>query len=233
MTELYSLPQIISGFNEKTVNVVKDVFGSFVKDFITLSPIEAELAKLFANSFRYAKFAIANQYYMLAEASGLDFYKIYHALTHGYPRMQDFPKAGFSAGPCLVKDTRQLLTFAENQYSLGHSAIMVNEGMPQFLVNQIEKKYSIKRKIVGILGMAFKGEIDDSRDSLSYKLKKILTSKAKQVLCTDEYINDTRFFDLNIVLEKADILILGAPHKKYQDIQINKPIYDVWNFLNK
>lgn len=233
MTELYSLPQIISSFDEAGLHAARQVFGLLASELVELSPLEAELAKLFTNSWRYVQFATANQYYMIAESAGLDFYKIYHAITHNYPRAQGFPGAGFAAGPCLFKDTMQLSAFSGNQYFLGHSAMLINEGMPQFIVNQLKKRFVLMDKTIGILGMAFKGESDDTRSSLSYKLKKLLEFEANRVLCTDEYVEDDIIMPLEQVVEEADILILATPHRRYKTIQTDKEIVDIWNCTEK
>lgn len=232
MTELYTLPQIVSGFDEIAISTATKVFNFLTNDIVYLEPMEAELAKLFTNSWRYIQFATANQYYMLAESKGLDFYRIYYAMTHNYPRTKNFPKAGFAAGPCLFKDTMQLSSFSDNQFFIGHSAMLINEGLPNFIVKQLKKEVILKDLTVGILGMAFKANSDDSRSSLSYKLKKILEFEAKNVLCTDVYIKDKSFLSLDELLEKSDILILGTPHSDYKNIKITKKIIDVWNFFD-
>jgi len=228
MTELHTLPQIVSGFDDHALEVARSVFGLLTKELIELTPMEAELAKLFTNSWRYIQFATANQYYMLAEAQGLDFYKIHDAVTRNYPRTANFPPAGFAAGPCLLKDTMQLSAFSGNQFFLGHAAMLVNEEMPQFLVDQLKKEMDLGNKTVGILGMAFKGESDDKRDSLSYKLKRYLQFHARRVLCSDEYVKDDRFVSLETVLEEADVVIIGAPHARYRTIETEKPVVDIW-----
>ncbi|MFX0071950.1 MAG: nucleotide sugar dehydrogenase [Candidatus Hermodarchaeota archaeon] len=233
MKELYSLPQIISGFDSKALSDARKVFSYLTKDLVELSPMEAELAKLFTNSWRYIQFATANQYFMLAESMELDFYKIYQAMTYKYPRAEGFPRAGLTAGPCLFKDTMQLSAFSGNKFFLGHSAMLINEGLPDFIVRQLKKKYDLSAKTVGILGMAFKGESDDKRASLSYKLKRILEFEAQKVLCTDEYISDELFMPLEEVLEKSDILIVSAPHNRYRTIKTSKILVDVWNWVVK
>ena len=175
--ELVKLPQIVSAFEPDAMAAAGQLFGMIAPSLIELTPPEAELAKLFTNSWRYANFAISNQFYMLAENCGLDFYRIHDAVTRDYPRMRSFAKAGFAAGPCLLKDTLQLAAFSQNNFFLGHAAMLINEGLPMFLVQQL-RPHDLTNKRVAILGMGFKAESDDKRDSLSYKLKKLLAVEA-------------------------------------------------------
>jgi UDP-N-acetyl-D-mannosaminuronic acid dehydrogenase len=172
---------------------------------------------------------------MIATDYGLDFYRIYDALTRDYPRMAGLPKSGFAAGPCLFKDTMQLAAATESRFSLGHAAMLVNEGLPDYVVHQLKLRYPLQQLTVGILGMAFKGDIDDSRESLSYKLRKILEYEAAAVVCSDPYVSDPRFVTLDEALERSDVLVLGAPHSDYRSLVIpdDKPVIDVWNFFGK
>ena len=167
---------------------------------------------------------------MIAESYGADFYKIHHAMTHNYARTKGFPKAGFAAGPCLFKDTMQLSAFTDNTFFLGHSAMLINEGLPNFIVAKLAKQFVLSEKTVGILGMAFKSESDDIRESLSYKLKKILEIKAKHLHCSDPFVQDGRFISETELIEKCDIIIIGAPHKVYKTLNYHdKIVVDVWN----
>jgi UDP-N-acetyl-D-mannosaminuronic acid dehydrogenase len=231
MDELVKLPQIVSGFEPKAVRRAGELFLIIAPTVIELAPLEAELAKLFTNSWRYLNFAISNQFYMLAESYGLDFYRIHEAVTREYPRMRSFARAGFAAGPCLLKDTLQLSAFWGNNFFLGHAAMLINEGLPNFIVSQLRKQ-DLANKKVAILGMAFKGESDDIRDSLSYKLKKLMEVEAKEVLCTDPFVSQSGLVPLDEAVRKADIIILGAPHSVYHDLEIptGKMIVDIWNF---
>jgi UDP-N-acetyl-D-mannosaminuronic acid dehydrogenase len=177
-------------------------------------------------------FAISNQFYMLAETYGLDFQRIYSAVTHRYPRMKSFAKAGFAAGPCLLKDTLQLSAFSGNHFFLGHAAMLVNEGLPNFIVSQLRQEQKLRDKVVAVLGMAFKSESDDKRESLSYKLRKLLMVEAKEVLCTDPYVVDEKLVPLEEALGRADVIVLGAPHAVYRDLRFpnDKVVMDVWGF---
>jgi UDP-N-acetyl-D-mannosaminuronic acid dehydrogenase len=232
MEELFSLPQIVSARTPETRKRAGALFGHLTDSIVELVPEEAELAKLFTNTWRYIKFAAANQFYVMANEQGLDFDRIRNALAHDYPRAADMPGAGFAAGPCLFKDTMQLAAFTDNSFVLGHSAMLVNEGLPLYLVSKLEAKYDLANARVGILGMAFKGESDDIRSSLSYKLKRILEFRAKEVYCTDPYVTvDANLEPLDAVLANSDLLIIGAPHKEYRSLRPSVPVADVWNLL--
>ena len=230
--ELSTLPQIVSGQDRESADRATRLFSLLTADIIELSPIEAELAKLFTNTWRYVNFAVANQFYMIANNYGLDFYRIYEAMTKGYPRLQGFARAGFAAGPCLFKDTMQLASFSNNNFFMGHAAMLVNEGMPNYVVEHIKRRMTLHDKCVGILGMAFKANIDDPRESLSYKCKKILELEAKEVVCADVYIPSPDFVTADELVRRADLIILATPHREYKALDFKgKPVVDIWNFL--
>jgi UDP-N-acetyl-D-mannosaminuronic acid dehydrogenase len=231
MTELYELPQIVSGTSDRAVDRAEKLFRNLAQQVVRLTPEEAELAKLFTNTWRYIKFATANQLYMMANDFGLDYERIREGLALDYPRAADLPRAGFAAGPCLLKDTMQLASFNNNNFVLGHAAMMVNEGLPLYVVSRLEREHDLGGLTVGILGMAFKNESDDTRSSLSYKLKRILRFKALQVLCTDPYVRgDADLHPLEDVLAQCQILIVGAPHRVYAEMEIPSSaiVIDIW-----
>lgn len=230
--ELYELPQIVSGTTSEAVERASALFGRLTENIVVTSPEEAELAKLFTNAWRYVKFAAANQFFMIANEHGIDFEKVRYAITHEYPRASDMPGAGFAAGPCLFKDTMQLAAFNNNNFFLGHASMMVNEGLPLYLVERLERRYDLSDMAVGILGMAFKANSDDIRSSLSYKLKRILRFKAREVFCADPLVTiDDDLVSQGELWERSDLVIIGAPHPQYQDLKISLPVVDVWNVL--
>ncbi len=234
--ELASLPQIVSSRTQRGFDRASELFSRFAPAIVRLSPEEAELAKLFTNTWRYVKFAMANQFYMMAESKGLNYENIRSAIRQDYPRAADVPSAGFAAGPCLFKDTMQLAAFSDNNFHLGHSAMLVNEGMPSFIVSQLESKNDLSNMTVGILGMAFKAGSDDIRSSLSYKLKRVLKFRAKNVLTTDPMVPtsvDKELISLEQVLLQADILILATPHREYKDLVTDKPLIDMWGITSR
>lgn len=234
MEELFSLPQIVSGRTPQVRVRAAKLFSNLTGSIVELEPEEAELAKLFTNTWRYIKFAAANQFFMMANDAGLSYDRIRRALAQDYPRAQDIPGAGFAAGPCLFKDTMQLAAFSDNTFALGHSAMLVNEGLPLYLVTRLEREHDLSELTVGILGMAFKAESDDIRSSLSYKLKRLLQFRAKEVLTTDPYVTvDPDLLPLQDVIERSDLLILAAPHGAYADLDTTTPVADLWNYLGE
>jgi UDP-N-acetyl-D-mannosaminuronic acid dehydrogenase len=235
ITELDKLPQIVSGSTEQALDGALTLFRRLTDRLVTVEVEEAELAKLFLNSWRYIQFAIANQFYMIAEDRGLDFFRIYRAMTDGYERGSDFPPPGFTAGPCLLKDTMQLSAFERSRFHLGHAAMVVNEGLAEFIVEQLADQHDLRTKTVGILGMAFKRDIDDTRDSLAFKLRKLLTFRGARVLASDAFAVDESFVPLERLVDESDIIVLGAPHEAYRDLRLppDKQLVDVWGFFGR
>jgi UDP-N-acetyl-D-mannosaminuronic acid dehydrogenase len=231
MTELFELPQIVSSRTARGLERASALFRMLAPVLVPMSPEEAELAKLFTNAWRYVRFAAANQLYMMANDRGLDFERIRQGIVQDYPRAADLPAAGFAAGPCLLKDTAALAELSDS-FALGDVAIGVNEGLPGYLVSRLELRFELSSLTVGILGMAFKGGSDDTRVSLSYQLKRILSRKAGRVLCTDPLVrDDPDLLPLDQVLDEAGLLVVAAPHPDYRGLETAKPVADIWNVL--
>ena len=235
LEELHSLPQIIGADDDRAAERATALFRNLVSKTVRVSTKEAELAKLFTNTWRYMKFAVANQFFMIADQAGVDYTNVLRAIREDYPRAQDLPGPGFAAGPCLFKDAMQLAAFTSDHFPMGQAAMQVNEGLPAYIVAALERRYGgLKDKTIGILGMAFKAESDDTRASLSYKLRKLLSWSGARVLGTDPYVDDPRLVSLECVLEESDVLVLGAPHKVYRGLQIGgKDVVDVWGALGE
>ena len=229
--EIEKLPQIIAGSSQKATLRATKIFKKISKKIITCQLKEAEFSKLYSNAFRYIQFAIANEFYMLADNIGLDFKKIRKITIDGYPRADALPSAGFAAGPCLYKDTMQLVSFSHNNFHLGYNSMLINEGLVLYIANKLSKKFNLKNKVVGLLGMSFKAECDDTRSSLSYKLKNKLNSICKEVICSDPYVkNDNTLQPLTKVLKKSDIIIKCIPHKIYKNLNVKKKFFlNIWN----
>ncbi|MBD3387518.1 MAG: nucleotide sugar dehydrogenase [Candidatus Altiarchaeales archaeon] len=232
--ELRTLPQIVAGMTKEAEDAAAELFGRVSPKIIRTSMGEAELVKLYSNAWRYIQFAVANQFYMMASNFGVDYDRVRKAMREEYERALTLPGAGFAAGPCLLKDTMQLSAFNSNNFLLGHAAMMVNEGLPNYIVETLRKRHRLSENKVGILGMAFKADIDDIRDSLSYKLGKILRFHGADVYYSDEYVEDPTFVSKEELIGKCDIIIVGVPHSAYKDVVIPEDVevVDTWNVVS-
>src|SRR6266542_2290148 len=196
---------------------------------VRTTPLESELAKLLTNTWRYMKFAIANQFFQIVNRSGLDYNRVLDAIRQDYPRAQDLPGPGFAAGPCLLKDTMQLSAFTPDHFPMGQAAMQVNEGLPGYIVDTLNSRRPLQGRTVGILGMACKGESDDPRASLSYKLRKLAQFKGARVVCTDPFIPDPTFEPLDTVLRDSEVIVVGAPHRAYRGLELDgREVVDIW-----
>ena len=230
LDELRTLPQIIGVTSDAAFDKARMLFERLgIVSVVRTTPLEAEIAKLLTNTWRYMKFAIANQFFQIVNRSGLDYNRVLNAIRQDYPRAADLPSPGFAAGPCLLKDTMQLSAFTPDHFPMGQAAMQVNEGLPGYIVDTLNSRHALLGRTVGILGMAFKGESDDPRASLSYKLRKLAQFKGARVLCTDPYIVDETFEPLDKVLRESEVLVVGAPHRAYRGLDLgDREVVDIW-----
>jgi UDP-N-acetyl-D-mannosaminuronic acid dehydrogenase len=231
--EIRGLPQLISGTSAEATAEAKKLFGSIASEVVEMTPLEAEFAKLICNAFRYIQFAATNQLYMMVESAGLNYSDLLAKMKRGYARMESIPGPGFAAGPCLMKDTMQLFAFQKQNFILGQVAMTINEGLPNFIVERLAAQFDLPKTRIGILGMAFKAESDDIRESLSYKLGKLLRFHGAQVSYSDEYAKDSTFVDKETLVRECDVIIVGVPHHAYRhlSVPVQKHVVDLWSVL--
>src|SRR5437773_6045806 len=230
LEELRTLPQLVGVNSDAAFAKARDLFERMgVASVVRTTPLEAELAKLLTNTWRYMKFAIANQFFQIAHRSGVDYNRVLGAIRNDYPRAADLPGPGFAAGPCLLKDTMQLSAYTPDRFPMGQAAMQINEGMPNYIIDTLDARKPLAGRTVGILGMTFKGESDDPRASLSYKVRKLAAFKGARVLCTDPFLHDSTFVSLEQVLKESDVIVIGAPHKAYRQVELNgREVVDIW-----
>ena len=232
LIELSKLPQIVSGVSKNSLNESVKLFKNITRKILISTIQEAELTKLYSNANRYINFAIANQLFLMCDKYGVNFKNVRKLMMTGYERNINLPMSGFSAGPCLLKDTMQLSSFYKDNFGLGQSSMQINQlGMINLVVDKIKNIKNYKQKTIGILGVAFKAETDDIRDSLSIELINKLKKNKLKVMYTDTYYKeDKKSLRTLELIKKSEIVILGAPHKEYKKLKIpkTKKIIDVW-----
>jgi len=236
--ELKELPNVLGAYDEESFKRAEKLFKTLHPDTVRLTPLESELTKLFTNSYRAATFALANEYFIISETLGANFYKIREAMNFKYPRC-NVAKPGFAKGPCLGKDTWILLN-AMPHFNLSttmvSAAYRINDGLPDFILHKLKEKTELKHKKVAVLGLAFKRDTDDIRDSLSIKLVNGLKNEFVEYITHDPYVDNK---DLKEVLSEADIAIIATNHSHYDKINLKEYmkkeaiIVDIWNSTGK
>ncbi len=229
LEELRTFPQLVGVSSDRAFEKAGKFFARLGVGVVRTTPLEAELVKLLTNTWRYMKFAIANQFFQIAHRSGVDYNPVLDAIRRDYPRAADLPGPGFAAGPRLLKDTMQLSAFTPDGFQMGQAAMQINEGLPNYIIDTLDSRQPLHGRTVGILGMAFKGESDDPRASLSYKLRKLGEFRGARMLCTDPYIDDPTFEPMEKVLRESDALVIGAPHRIYKELDFgDREVVDIW-----
>jgi UDP-N-acetyl-D-mannosaminuronic acid dehydrogenase len=236
--ELRQIPQIIGGVDKKSTKKALELFKIFDIKCWPTDALSAELAKLFTNMYRYISFAIANEFAIIAGNYHRDIYEIVNLVNRDYKR-GGLAVPGLTGGACLFKDGFFLVNdipFTE----LIVTAWKVNEGLPLFLISQIKERMKLTGKKAVILGAAFKANIDDTRESLSFKAKKALERARMKVVVHDPYVKKYKG-KLNEVLKDADLVFIATAHDYYRKnltpkkfkklVKKNCLICDIWNIF--
>jgi UDP-N-acetyl-D-mannosaminuronic acid dehydrogenase len=234
-TELPEVPQIVGGIDAASGERAAAFFRIITPTILPVDARSAELAKLFCNMYRYIDFAVGNEFMMIASQHGRDIYPILNAVNSGYKR-GGIKLPGLTGGPCLYKDGF-FLTGKIPYNELIASAWKIHETTPAYLVEQVRALTPIDGRRVAILGLTFKKNIDDTRNSLAFKLKKILLTEGAEVLLHDPFLPHLSLED---ALRDADIVFFAMNHDAFAALTPEKlrahvkpgaVICDIWNML--
>jgi UDP-N-acetyl-D-mannosaminuronic acid dehydrogenase len=214
LEEISTLPCIIGGVGEASTERAATTFSVFGAPIVKTTPVQAELAKIWTNILRYATFALPNLLMMDCERFGANVFEVVELINHDYPR-GGIAMPGMTAGTCLRKD----FAFSEER-SNGPGMLLavsrVNEAVPLFLVEGIKRRIgSLNSRKVAVLGLTFKRDTDDERDSLSPKLIRMLERELADVAVTDPHARTPTqpFAD---AVDEADVVIVATNHSEYE-----------------
>lgn len=235
--EMAEIPQIVGGVDRQSTQKAAEFFSGLGIKVNKADDISAELAKLFTNMYRYINFGISNEFMILAGNYNRDIYKIVELVNKDYKR-GGLAMPGLTGGPCLFKDGFFLISdvpFAD----LIATSWKINESIPLFLINKVRQRRKLEGKKAVVLGLAFKADIDDIRESLAFKVKKALERERAVVYLHDPYISEYQS-DLDEVLKDADFVFVATNHTYYKKLSMenikklvsrNCVICDVWNIF--
>jgi UDP-N-acetyl-D-mannosaminuronic acid dehydrogenase len=213
MAEIGTLPCIVGGVGEESGERAARLFEVLGAPIVRTTPVQAELAKIWANILRYATFALPNLLMMDCERYGANVFEVVDLINRDYPR-GGIALPGFTAGTCLRKD----FTFSEersNAPGMLLAVSRVNESVPLFLVEGIKRRLGdLRERKVAVLGLAFKGDTDDERDSLSHKLIRLLERELADVAVHDPLVA-TPTQALEDAISGADVVMVATNHSVY------------------
>ncbi len=215
LEEIDTLPCIVGGVGPRSGEVVAELFGAFDAPIVFTTPVQAELAKIWANILRYTLFALPNLLMMDCERHGANVFEVIDLVNRDYPR-GGLAQPGLTAGTCLRKD----FTFSEERSPAPGMLLAVsrvNESVPLFLVEGMRRRLGpLANRKVAVLGLAFKADTDDERDSLAHKLIRLLERELADVAAHDPHVA-TPTAPLEEVLAGADAVVMAANHSEFRE----------------
>jgi len=213
LAEIDTLPCIIGGVGARSGEVVGELFGAFDAPIVQTTPVQAELAKIWTNILRYTTFALPNLLMMDCERYSANVFEVIELINRDYPR-GGIAQPGLTAGTCLRKD----FTFSEERSAAPGMLLAVsrvNESVPLFLLEGAKRRLgSLANRKVAVLGLAFKADTDDERDSLAHKLIRLLERELADVVAHDPHV-PTPTVSLQEALEGADVVVMATNHSEF------------------
>ncbi len=209
--ELGEIPQIVGGVDAASTEQAAAFFGGLGIQVHPTDAVSAELSKLFCNMYRYIDFAIANEFMMIASEYQRNIYEIVRMVNTGYKR-GGIKLPGLTGGPCLYKDGFFLLERTPYP-ELISNAWKINESVPAYLIGRLETMKELKGARVGLFGLAFKKNNDDTRNSLSFKFVKIFQRKGCDVITHDPFLKQ----DMLEAALSGDVLVFATNHDAYAE----------------
>jgi UDP-N-acetyl-D-mannosaminuronic acid dehydrogenase len=222
--EIETLPCIVGGIGEGSGEAVARLFEVFGAPIRQTTPVQAELAKIWTNILRYTMFALPNRLMMECEMHGANVFEVIDLINRDYPR-GGMPQPGFTAGTCLRKD----FAFSEERSPAPGMLLAVSrvhEGVPRFVVDGLKRRLgSLEGRKVAVLGLSFKADTDDERDSLAHKLVRLLERELADVAVHDPHVQTpTQSFD-DAVLD-ADAIVVATNHSEFRGPGVLRVIAD-------
>ena len=215
LQEIDTLPCIIGGVGARSGEAAAELFGAFHAPIVQTTPVQAELAKIWANILRYTNFALPNLLMMDCERYDANVFEVIDLINRDYPR-GGIASPGLTAGTCLRKD----FTFSEERSAAPGMLLAVsrvNESVPLFLLEGAKRRLgSLANRRVAVLGLTFKADTDDERDSLAHKLIRLLERELADVVAHDPNVA-TPTPSLQEAIAGADLVFVAANHSQFRD----------------
>ena len=224
MVELLNNDRVIGGINEESTRKVKDFYKTFVKgEILETDSKTAEMCKLTENSFRDVNIAFANELSMLCDNNGVDVYELIQLANH-HPRVNILQPGTGVGGHCIAVDPWFIISKDPEKSRLMRVAREVNDIKPEWVVGKIKEKAELlETKRVACLGLAFKPNIDELRESPSVSVVESLTRSDYEVYCVEPNIDKHETYNLiNLkeAIEDFDLIVVLVKHKEFISAEV-------------
>jgi UDP-N-acetylglucosamine 2-epimerase (non-hydrolysing) len=229
LKEIVNNDRIIGASSEKAKQRAKYLYKSFVKgEIFTTDLVTAECVKLMENTFRDVNIALANEFSMLADELGFNVWEAIK-LANRHPRVNILQPGPGVGGHCIAIDPWFLVEDTKSA-KLIKTAREINDKMPSVVVDRLLKKNDFKEGIkVGVLGVAYKKNVDDARETPAEHIIEILKKKGCEVVAHDPHVQDWVMpieKDLNKVMSWAESIILVTDHDEYNFVKRSENFLD-------
>jgi UDP-N-acetyl-D-mannosaminuronic acid dehydrogenase len=229
--ELRTIPQIVGcDSDDSTHEAVSALFATLGVESVRATTGEAEMGKLILNAWRYTQFAFGNEFARLCALNNVNYAKVFRAIRYKYPRADGIKSAGLAGGPCLEKDTRQLIAATATGSALLDDVLASHAEIVNVLVEKVANTVDLASSTVALLGLTFKPGSDDLRASPALRVAETLKTRAKRLLVVDPHLIDDVEFEvvtLSVALESAHIVVVGTQHAEFRDLKTKLPVVDL------
>jgi len=228
--ELVENDRVIGGLTAKCSQQAVELYKTFVKgDCVITNARTAEMAKLTENSCRDVQIAFANELSIICDKLDINVWELI-SLANRHPRINILQPGPGVGGHCIAVDPWFIVSKTPEQAQLIHTARKVNDAKPEWAIEKIKNEVLIfekekgRKAKVACMGLAFKPNIDDLRESPALYITKKLIYDGLDVLAVEPNINEYK--DIQITnyiqaLEKADIVAFLVAHKEFEGLNIN------------
>jgi UDP-N-acetyl-D-mannosaminuronic acid dehydrogenase len=225
LIELVENDRIVGGINQKSTDIAVDFYKSFVRgEVLATDSRTAEMAKLTENSFRDVNIAFANELSLICDKEGINVWELIK-LANRHPRVKILNPGPGVGGHCIAVDPWFIVARNKDTARLIHAARIVNDSKPEWVINKIKAKAEkFKNPVIGCLGLAFKADVDDLRESPAVEIvRHIIKDKLGEVLVSEPNLESHKEFNLlscDEVIKKSDIIVILVDHKQYKKLKL-------------
>jgi len=238
--ELEENDRIIGGLNKASSKEAKELYKIFVKGECVETTAEvAEMSKLTENAFRDVNIAFANELSMICDKAGIDVFELIQ-MANRHPRVNILQPGCGVGGHCIAVDPWFIIHDFPDEAILMKTARLINEKKPLFVIEKVKEALKdVTNPKIAVLGLTYKPDVDDIRESPALEIAKLLSDEGFEILAVEPNIKtlpkvlenrkNVKFLPLNEALSEADLVVILVKHKEFLNLKTDKKVLDFVN----